>query len=143
MIATTWGTGQVAYSILWFFLLFIEIWLAISVFVDIFRSHDMKGSVKALWIIFVVVIPLFGILAYLILRGDRMRVHQVQAVQDQERMARSYMQRVSGSGQTAAEEILKLAELKNKGEITEAEFEQLKAHVISHSEREHSSAGGS
>jgi magnesium-transporting ATPase (P-type) len=137
MIATTWGTGQVAYSILWFFLIFIEIWLAISVFIDIFRSHDMKGWVKAAWIILVMVLPIIGILAYLILRGDKMRVHQMQAAQDQEQFARAYIQQFSGNRQSTADEISKLAELKNKGEITDAEFDELKSHVIAHAQKEH------
>ena len=73
MFATTYGVGQVVYSILWFFLFFVEIWLMISIFIDIFRSHDLKGWQKALWIVFVLVIPLIGILVYFIVRGDKMR----------------------------------------------------------------------
>jgi hypothetical protein len=142
MIATTWGTGQVAYSILWFFLLFIEIWLEITVFIDIFRSHDMKGWLKAAWIILVLVLPVIGILAYLILRGDKLRVHQIQAAQDEQRFERSYVELASGGGQSTADEISKLAELKNKGEITDAEFEQLKGHAIARSHAEHSASGG-
>jgi hypothetical protein len=128
MIATTWGDGQVAYSILWFFLFFVEIWLAISIFIDIFRSHDLKGWAKAAWIIFVLVLPIVGILAYLIFRGDTMRAHQVQAVQAQDRFTRDYFQHAVG--QSPADELAKLVELKNSGALTEAEFEQLKAHVI-------------
>jgi len=139
MIATTWGTGQVAYSILWFFLLFIEIWLEITIFIDIFRSHDMKGWLKAAWIILVLVLPIVGIVAYLILRGDKLRVHQIQAAQDEGRFERSYVQGTSGP--STADEISKLAELKNKGEITDAEFEQLKAHAIARSHAEHSASG--
>ena len=81
MIAATWGDGQVVYSILWFFLFFIEVWLAVSIFIDIFRSHDLKGWAKAAWIILVILLPLVGILAYFIFRGDEMRAHQIQARQ--------------------------------------------------------------
>jgi hypothetical protein len=130
MIATTWGDGQVAYSILWFFLFFIEIWLSISIFIDIFRSHDLKGWAKAAWIILVFALPLVGILAYLIFRGDTMRAHQLQAVQDQDSFARSYIQQAVGSTQSPADELAKLAELKSTGDLTEAEYERLKAHVI-------------
>lgn len=73
MLATTWGDGQVVYSILWFFLFFIEVWLSVSIFIDIFRSHDLKGWAKALWVLFVFALPLVGILAYFIFRGDKMR----------------------------------------------------------------------
>ena len=79
MLLASFGAGQVAYSFLWFFLFLIEIWLMLSVFIDVFRSHDLRGWEKALWIIFVLFIPVIGILAYLIVRGDRMRAHQVQA----------------------------------------------------------------
>src|ERR1700685_293895 len=86
MIAASFGAGQVAFSILWFFLFFIEIWLMISIFIDIFRSHDLRGTTKALWVILVLVFPIIGILAYLIVRGDKLRAHQNQAVMDQEAM---------------------------------------------------------
>ncbi|HEY5273821.1 MAG TPA: PLDc N-terminal domain-containing protein [Acidimicrobiales bacterium] len=127
MIATTWGAGQVAYSILWFFLLFIEIWLAISIFIDIFRSHDLKGWAKAAWLLLVFVIPIVGILAYLIFRGDTMRAHQIQAAQEQ----RNFLQHAVG--QSPADELSKLLELKNMGALTETEFEKLKGHVIDRS----------
>ena len=77
--AITFGVGQVAYSIVWFFLLFVEVWLMISIFIDIFRSHDMKGWAKALWVILVILLPLIGILLYVVLRGDKIHVHQAQA----------------------------------------------------------------
>jgi hypothetical protein len=130
MLATTWGDGQVVYSILWFFLFFIEVWLSVSIFIDIFRSHDLKGWAKALWVLLVFALPLVGILAYFIFRGDKLRAHQVQAAQDQQEYVRDYLQRVGG-GHSVADEISKLVELKNNGSITEAEFERMKAHVIS------------
>ena len=60
MIAETFGVGQLVFSILWFFLFFIEIWLMIMVFTDIFRSHDLRGWAKALWVLFVLVVPRLG-----------------------------------------------------------------------------------
>ncbi len=126
MLATTWGDGQVVYSILWFFLFFIEVWLAVSIFIDIFRSHDLKGWAKALWILFVFALPLVGILAYFIFRGDKMRAHQIQAAQEQQEYVRDHF----GRGHSVADEISKLVDLKNNGSITEAEFERMKAHVI-------------
>jgi hypothetical protein len=131
--AATWGDGQVVYSILWFFLFFIEVWLAISIFIDIFRSHDLKGWAKAAWIILVILLPLVGILAYFIFRGDKMRAHQIQAAQSQEDFARHYIQNVAGTSPSKADEISKLVDLKNSGAITEEEFERLKAHVIGQS----------
>jgi hypothetical protein len=143
VIAETWGDGQVFYSILWFFLFFIEVWLSISIFIDIFRSHDLKGWAKAAWIILVILLPLVGILGYFIFRGDKMRAHQIQASQDQEQYVRSVIQQAAGAGPSMADEISKLVDLKNNGTITEAEFERMKAHVISQSADASSTAGGS
>ena len=140
MIAATFGDGQVAYSILWFFLFFIEVWLVISIFIDIFRSHDLKGWVKGAWIVLVILLPLVGILAYFIFRGDKMRAHQIEARQTQEDFARQYIQGVAGTAPSVADEISKLVDLKNSGAITEAEFERLKAHVIGRSAESSSSA---
>jgi len=121
----------VAYSILWFFLLFVEIWLLISIFIDIFRSHDLKGWAKAAWVILVFVFPIIGILAYLIFRGDKMRAHQVQATADQEAMFRHYLQHVTGGHSSKTEELERLAELRNRGDISADEFQQLKTEILS------------
>src|SRR5580692_5628225 len=106
MLAETFGAGQVAYSILWFFLFFIEVWLAVSIFIDIFRSHDLKGWAKAAWIILVLVFPLVGVLAYFIFRVNEMRAHQIQASQSQQEFARQYIQGIAG-GPSMADEIAK------------------------------------
>ncbi|MCU1489762.1 MAG: Phospholipase-D-nuclease N-terminal/Short C-terminal domain [Acidimicrobiaceae bacterium] len=132
MISAVFGVGQVAYSILWFFLAFIEVWLAIMVFIDIFRSHDLPGWAKALWLILVVVVPLVGILAYLIVRGDKMRAHQIQAVQMQDQLFRDYVQRIAGSSRSVAQELAQLAELRRDGVISEEEFQYLKAQALRH-----------
>jgi hypothetical protein len=142
MLATTWGDGQVAYSILWFFLFFIEVWLSVSIFIDIFRSHDLKGWAKALWILLVIVLPLVGILAYFIFRGDKMRAHQVQAAHAQQEIARDYIRQAAGT-YSVADEISKLVDLKNSGSITEEEFEHMKAHAISQAAHAKSSSGTS
>ena len=127
MIATTFGVGQVLYSILWFFLFFVEIWLMISVFIDIFRSHDLKGWAKALWILLVIIVPLVGILAYFIFRGDKMRAHQVSAQADFARFVRT-----SGgpTERSIVDELSHLADLRREGAISEDEFQKLKAHVM-------------
>src|SRR5689334_3163234 len=75
------GTGQVLWSFIWFFLLFIWIWLLIIVFSDIFRSPDLNGWVKAVWVIFVILLPYLGVLVYLIARGGKMHEHAVQQQQ--------------------------------------------------------------
>jgi|ERR1700722_15104856 hypothetical protein len=123
------GDGQLVYGFLWFFLFFIEIWLMISVFIDIFRSHDMKGWVKALWILFVLVIPLIGILVYFIARGDKMRAHSIDAAKEQQQAFQHYVQQAAGTD-GPADQLVKLADLKEKGAITEEEYNRLKAEII-------------
>ena len=73
MVLADWHVGEVLWTMLWFTIFFIWIWLAISVFIDIFRSHDMSGWYKALWILFIVVLPYLGIFVYLIARGGKMQ----------------------------------------------------------------------
>jgi len=131
MIATNYGVGQVVYSILWFFLLFLEVWLAISIFIDIFRSHDLKGWQKALWTLIVLIVPLIGILAYFIVRGDRMRAHQLQARQD-EAAFDDFMRHRHGSPGNVVDQLSRLAELRREGIINDDEFDKLKARIVGH-----------
>ena len=88
----TFGTGQVFWSMLWFFLFFIWIWLLIVVFSDIFRSHDLSGWAKALWTIFVIIVPYLGVFVYLIARGGKMQGRAVQHSQDQYPPLSQYVQ---------------------------------------------------
>jgi len=124
------GSGQVFWSILWWFLFFIWIWLLIVVFSDIFRSPDLSGWGKALWTIFVIVVPYLGVFVYLIARGGKMHEHAIQQATKQEAAMRRYVQNVAGAGHTPAEEIAHLAELRDQGTITEAEFQQAKAKAL-------------
>ena len=72
LFAVEWGTGQVFVSMLWFFLFVIWIWLLILVLTDLFRSHDLGGVAKALWVVLVIVLPYLGVLIYVIVRGHKM-----------------------------------------------------------------------
>jgi hypothetical protein len=129
--AAEWGTGQVFLSFLWFFLFVVWIWLLIVVFTDIFRSPDLSGWGKALWTIFVIVLPYLGVFVYLIARGRKMQEHTVQAAQQQDARMREYVQSVSGSnGRSAADEIARLADLHAKGVLSDTEFEQAKAKAL-------------
>ncbi len=130
IVASSFGTGQVFWSMLWFFLFFIWIWLLIVVFGDIFRSDDLGGWAKALWTIFVIVLPYLGVFVYLIARGHKMSAHAAAAAQAQDQATRQYIRDVTGSGGSAAEEIARLAELRDRGAITAAEFEQAKAKAL-------------
>jgi len=131
MLADEFGSGQVFLSMLWFFLFFIWIWLLIVIFGDIFRSDDLSGWGKALWSIFIIVLPYLGVFVYLIARGHKMQEHQVRAAQAQEAAMRDYVQSVtSSSSGGAADEISRLADLRDRGVISEAEFQQAKAKAL-------------
>lgn len=126
------GTGQVFWSMLWFFLFFIWIWLLIVIFGDIFRSRDLSGWGKALWTIFVIVLPYLGVFVYLIARGQQMAERSLQVAQERDAAMRSYVQSVASSdGRGTADEIARLADLRDKGVISEAEFQQAKAKALS------------
>ena len=125
------GTGQVFWSMLWFFLFFIWIYVLIMIFGDIFRSDDLSGWGKALWIIFVVILPWLGVLVYLIARGHKMQEHAVKQAQQIDAAQRQYIQSVtSSSSSSAADEIARLAQLKDQGVLTDAEFQAAKAKAL-------------
>ncbi len=130
MLASDFGTGQVFLSMLWFFLFFIWIWLLITVFADIFRSHDMGGFAKFLWVIFVIFLPYLGVFVYLIARGHKMSEHAMEAAQANDAAARAYIQQAAGTSASPADELARLADLKSQGVITDAEFQQMKAKVV-------------
>ena len=116
-------------TILWFFLFVIWIWLLITVFGDIFRSDDLSGGGKALWLIFVILLPYLGVFVYLIARGKKMGEHAAEAAQAQDAAMRQYVQSAAGTS-SPAEELTKLADLKARGVIDDAEFERLKAQAL-------------
>lgn len=118
------------WTILEIFLWVLWIWILIYVFMDIFRSHDLSGWMKALWFLFVLFIPLIGVLVYLIARGGEMHERAVRQAQQQDREFRSYVQEAAGS-QTTADQLTKLADLRDRGVITADEFEREKAKVLS------------
>jgi membrane protein implicated in regulation of membrane protease activity len=117
------------WTILEIFLWVLWIWVLIYVFIDIFRSRDLSGWAKALWFIFVLFIPLIGVLVYLIARGDSMHERAAQEVQQQDREARQYIQEAAGTS-TPADQLTKLAHLRDRGVITADEFEREKAKIL-------------
>jgi ABC-type Fe3+ transport system permease subunit len=129
MLAEEFGTGQVFWSMLWFFLFFIWIWLLITVFADIFRSPDLSGGAKAAWSIFVIFLPYLGVFVYLIARGKKMGEHAQQAAQAQDKAFRSYVKEAAGTGESGADQLAKLAQLHDQGVIDDAEYARMKAKV--------------
>jgi hypothetical protein len=130
VLADDFGSGQVFVDLLMFVLFVIWIWLLIVVFSDLFRSHDLSGWAKAAWVIGIVILPYLGVLLYLIVRGHKMQQHVQQAAAQQDAAARAYIQSAAGAGSSPAGEIQRLADLKNQGVISDAEFEAGKAKAL-------------
>jgi Short C-terminal domain/Phospholipase_D-nuclease N-terminal len=129
MLATTYPLLDFFWTLLEIFLLIVWIWLAISVFFDIFRSHDMGGVAKALWVLFIIIFPFLGILVYLIARGGKMHERADAAAARQQRAFNSYVQQTAGTS-SAADQLTKLADLREKGVLTPEEFEAQKAKIL-------------
>ena len=113
-----------------FFLWVIWFWILITVFIDIFRSHDLSGWAKALWFLFVLFIPVIGVLVYLIARGGKMSERAARQAQQQDAEARAYIQDAASSPASSADQLSKLADLRDHGVISAAEFEREKAKVL-------------
>ena len=119
----------VFWTILEIFLWVIWIWILIWVFIDIFRSQDLSGGAKALWFLFVLFIPLIGVLVYLIARGGKMQEHAAQQAQRDDQQFRAYVKEAAGPESTA-DQLAKLADLRDRGVISAAEFEREKAKIL-------------
>ena len=117
------------WSIFVFFLLVAWIWVVIGVISDVFRSRDLGGLSKGIWVMFIIVIPWLGVLSYVVVRGKEMQERNMQAVADAGERQRAYIQSVAGT--STADELSKLADLKDKGVITNSEFETQKARLLS------------
>ena len=131
MFAYDYPLGGVFLSMLYFFLFFIWIWILITVFMDIFRSPDLSGWLKALWSIFVIILPFLGVFVYLIARGGKMQERKLQDAADQKQAFDSAVREASGtSSGDVTSQLTQLADLKAQGVLTDAEFEAQKAKVL-------------
>jgi len=117
------------WAMLWFFMFIIWIWLLITIFVDIFRSHDMGGFAKAIWVLFVIILPFLGVLVYVIARGHGMQERALKEAAAQQKMQQEYIKEVAGSDNTA-DQLTKLAALHDSGKLTDAEFADQKAKLL-------------
>ena len=119
-----WTFVEVFLWVIWF-------WILITVVVDIFRSSDLSGWGKAAWFLFVLIIPLIGVLVYLIARGASMHERATRRAQQEDAELRSYIQQAAGdSHPSTADELEKLASLRDRGVISPAEFDQAKARIL-------------
>ncbi len=122
------GFFDIVWSIFWLFLMVAWFWVMISVVADIFRSKDMNGAAKAIWVAFVILIPWLGVLSYLIVRGDKMHEHNVEAMNKMEEAQKDYIRSIANV--SAADELERLAALKDKGVLTDEEFSSQKAKTL-------------
>jgi len=118
-------------SIFMFFLLVAWFWVVVSVLADVFRSKDLNGLRKGLWMVFVIITPWLGVLAYLIFRGDGMQLRTMEAIIKANERKQEYIQQAATL--STADELSKLADLREKNILTDAEFETQKAKLLSNS----------
>ena len=123
MLATDWNFGSVLWVMLEFFFLFMAIWIFIMVFGDIFRRRDLSGWAKGGWIVLIFIVPFLGAIIYLIARPK-------MTEQDKEDMERMQQAEARLSGYSAADEVAKLAKLRDEGKITAEEYEDMKRKAM-------------
>ncbi|MER6202972.1 SHOCT domain-containing protein [Streptomyces sp. NPDC001586] len=121
---------NVFWTMLWLFLWIMWFFLLFKVITDLFRDHGLSGWAKAGWLIFVLLLPFLGVFVYLIARGKSMGERDVKQAQDNEAAFRQYVQKAAGPGGGSADELHKLSALKDKGDITQEEFDRAKAKLL-------------
>jgi hypothetical protein len=129
LLAADYPLLEIFLSIFYFFIFFVWILLIFNVFVDIFRSSDLSGFAKTVWVIVVIVFWILGPLIYLIVRGGKMHERAAAAAAAQDKAMRQYIQQAAGSTSTA-DELAKLSALRDAGSITPEEFEAGKAKIL-------------
>jgi hypothetical protein len=122
--------GDALLTVIEIFLFVLYFWILITIFADLFRDHQMSGWGKAGWILVLFFIPFLGMLIYLIARGEGMRERAVKERADMQRHMDEYVRETAASG-SPVDELAKLSDLKDKGAISDAEFEQAKAKLLS------------
>ena len=123
LLGAFWTIFEIFLWVIWF-------WILITIFIDIFRSRDLSGWGKALWFIFVLILPLIGVLVYLIVRGGAMHDRAARVAEQQDAAVRSYVRDAAGTESTPADQLAKLADLHDRGVITDEEFAREKAKVL-------------
>ena len=116
-------------TMLYLFIWILWIFLLVRIIFDIFRSRDLGGWGKAGWLIFVIILPFLGVFVYLIARGGKMHERDIQQAQAQNEAVQAYVRDAAGT-QSSADQLAKLADLKQQGVITDQEFEAQKAKIL-------------
>jgi ABC-type transport system involved in cytochrome bd biosynthesis fused ATPase/permease subunit len=128
LLIADYSLGDALLTVLEIFLLVAWFWILITVIGDLFRDHQISGWGKALWVLFLIVVPFLGTLVYLIVRGEGMRERAVKEQADMRKQMDAYVRETAGG--SPADELHKLSELKDKGAISDAEFDRAKAKLL-------------
>lgn len=129
MLAYTYPLADLFGTMLGIFVFFIWFWLLIVIFGDIFRSQDLGGGAKMLWVLFVIILPFLGIFVYLIARGGKMHERAAAQAAHQQQAFDDYVKKTAGS-ESSTDQLAKLADLHKQGTITDAEFEAQKQKIL-------------
>jgi ABC-type multidrug transport system fused ATPase/permease subunit len=131
MLAYTYPLADLFGTMLGVFVFVLWFWLLIIIFGDIFRSQDLGGGAKFLWVLFVIILPFLGIFVYLIARGGKMHERAEQSAKAQQAAFDDYVKQTAGnSGTSTADQLSKLADLKAQGVLSDSEFEAQKAKIL-------------
>jgi hypothetical protein len=122
--------GDALLTVIEIFLFVLYFWILITIFGDLFRDHETSGWAKAGWVIFLFFIPFLGMLIYLIARGQGMRDRAVKEQADMRQHMDAYVRETAGSG-SSVDQLAKLSELKDKGAVSQDEFDRAKAKLLS------------
>jgi hypothetical protein len=128
MVIADFTLGDALLTVLEIFLLVIWFWILITIFADLFRDHELSGWAKAAWVFFLIVLPYLGALIYLIARGKGMRERSIKEQADARKHFDSYVRETAGT--SPVDDLHKLSELKDRGAISDAEYEKMKAKIV-------------
>jgi len=130
LLATSYPAGGIFLSMFEFFIFFVWLMLLFRVFGDVFADHELSGGVKALWLIFVILVPFLGVFVYLIARGPKMAERSAAAMAEAEKDQKAYIRDAAAGGSSTADELQRLANLRDSGVLTEEEFQVQKAKAL-------------
>ena len=128
MLIAEYTLGDAFLTILEIFLLVVWLWILFSIIGDLFRDHELSGWAKAAWVFFLIFVPFLAGLIYLIVRGEGMRDRAIKEQADMRKHMDSYIRDTAGT--SPADELHKLSDLKDKGAISDDEYERAKAKIL-------------
>jgi type VI protein secretion system component VasK len=130
MLLAEIGQGELLWTTITIFFLFLYIWVFIAIFSDLIRDHEMSGVAKAVWIFALVVFTWIAVLVYVIVRGKGMSERALKAQADAQKQFDDYVRQTAGTATGSADELAKLADLKASGAISDDEFQKMKAKIV-------------